>query len=937
MAIFGQLQAFNPDTDSVTAYIERVHLFFAANEIPDKKTVAVFLSTIGGKTYELLRNLVSPKPPESLRLSELTDILKLHYELQPLVIAERFHFHRRFQTTDESIAEFMAQLRRLSKHCDFQDYLEQALRDRLVCGLRNEGIQRRLLAEAKLTLARALEIAQGMEAAERNAQSLKGSEVAVHKMNTSREPATQRPPTRAPCYRCGRATHDPKDCRHRESVCHFCNKKGHIAPVCRSKQQQGAGRKPDRRSGFNRSPRSRPQQTKYVSAKEETSDTELPIYAIGESSSRPLRTDVLVNGKRLTMEIDTGAAVSIISEHQKKLHFPDATLAESSVQLRTYTGEHMPVLGRLRVCAKYGEQTKDLDLIVVTGNGPILLGRSWLEQLRLDWATIGKIASEKAPLKLEPLLAKHAAVFKDELGTISPFKAKLRIRPDAVPKFCKARSVPYATKQAIENELDRLEASGILEKVDYCEWAAPIVAVPKKDGKIRICGDYKVTVNQALEVDQYPLPKPDDLFATLAGGKKFTTLDLSQAYLQLLLDEESSKLVTVSTQRGLYRYTRLPFGIASAPAMFQKTMDTILQGIPNVICYIDDILVTGPDDDAHLRNLTEVLERLEKHGVRMKRAKCNFMQGSVQYLGHSVDAEGLHTTPGKLEAVVKAPEPKNVQELRSFLGMLNYYGKFIPNISTIVHPLNRLLQHGHPWKWSEECKRAFQQAKETLTSSRLLVHYDPLLPLRLAADASAYGLGGVILHIMPDGAERPIAYASRTLAPSERNYAQLEKEALALIFGIKKFHQYLYGRKFTLITDHKPLMAILGSKKGIPPLAAARLQRWAILLAAYDYQLEFRDSLSHANADGLSRLPLRSDRPAEYSSEPTIFNISQIEAIPVTAMSIRQATRKDPILSKVLHHTKQGWPSQCLSLYRHSTQKGMKSQSKTIVCYGESV
>ena len=150
MATFGQLQAFNPDTDSITAYIERVHLFLAANEIPDKKTVAVFLSTIVGKMYELLRNLVSPKPPESLKLSELTHILKLHYEPQPLVIAERFHFHRRFQTADESIAEFMAQLRRLSKHCDFQDYLEQALRDRLVCGLCNEGIQRRLLAEAKL-------------------------------------------------------------------------------------------------------------------------------------------------------------------------------------------------------------------------------------------------------------------------------------------------------------------------------------------------------------------------------------------------------------------------------------------------------------------------------------------------------------------------------------------------------------------------------------------------------------------------------------------------------------------------------------------------------------------------------------------------------------------------------------------------------------------
>ena len=162
---------------------------------------------------------------------------------------------------------------------------------------------------------------------------------------------------------------------------------------------------------------------------------------------------------------------------------------------------------------------------------------------------------------------------------------------------------------------------------------------------------------------------------------------------------------------------------------------------------------------------------------------------SVEYLGHRIDADGLHATTEKLEAVVKAPEPANVQELRSFLGLLNYYGKFLPNLSTTLHLLNNLLQQGQPWKWTEDCKHAFQEAKDTLTSSHMLVHYDPALPLRMAADASAYGVGVVIPHVMPDGAERPIAYASRTLSQSEQNYAQLEKEALGLIFGVKRFHQ----------------------------------------------------------------------------------------------------------------------------------------------------
>ena len=273
----------------------------------------------------------------------------------------------------------------------------------------------------------------------------------------------------------------------------------------------------------------------------------------------------------------------------------------------------------------------------------------------------------------------------------------------------------------------------------------------------------------------------------------------------------STPFVTINTHQGLYRYTRLPFGVASAPAMFQKLMDVVLQGIPGVICYIDDILVVGKDDESHMKSLEEVFKRLEKHGFRLKQEKCHFLMPSVEYLGHHIDQDGIRAVPSKVEAIANAPPPTTVQELRSFLGLLNYYGKFIPNLATILHPLNTLLQADKKWDWSDECARAFQMAKDQLTSTQVLTHYDPALPINLAADASAYGVGAVISHVFPDGAERPIAFASRTLSPPEKNYAQLEKEALSLMFGVKKFHQYLYGRKFTLITDHKPLTAILGS------------------------------------------------------------------------------------------------------------------------------
>ena len=256
--------------------------------------------------------------------------------------------------------------------------------------------------------------------------------------------------------------------------------------------------------------------------------------------------------------------------------------------------------------------------------------------------------------------------------------------------------MPFAFKPLVEKELDHLEAAGIFQKVDSSEWAAPIV--PKKDGQLCICRDYKVTVIQALETEQYPLPKPEDLFATLAGSEKFTKLDLSHAPLQLPLEEESRKYVTINTHCGLYEYTRLPFGISSAPATFQKVMDTILQGILHVIWYIDDILVTGANDQTHLHNLAEVLQRLKQHGIKLSKTKCSFMKPSVDYLGHRVDAEGLHTTADKEEALLKAPVPTNVQELHSFLGLLNYCGKFLPNLATILHPLHSLLQQDRKWR-----------------------------------------------------------------------------------------------------------------------------------------------------------------------------------------------------------------------------------------------
>ena len=254
-------------------------------------------------------------------------------------------------------------------------------------------------------------------------------------------------------------------------------------------------------------------------------------------------------------------------------------------------------------------------------------------------------------------------------------------------------------------------------------------------------------------------------------------------------------------------------------------MDKILAGGEKCLCNQDDILIGGVDTKENLEITAKVLDRQHKYNVRLSLKKCIFQAKQVVYLGLRVDGDGLHPVQEKISAIKNAPVPKDVSELRSFLGMVQYYSRFLSGLATTLAPLHRLLKKDVPWNWTSVEQRTYETCKSSLSSDALLVHYDAKRELRLACDASSYGLSAVINHVMNDGHERPIAFASRTLSAREKNYAQIEKEALSLVFGVRRFHQFLCGRKFTLVTDHKPLQAILDPKSAVPTLAVARMQR----------------------------------------------------------------------------------------------------------------
>ena len=687
---------------------------------------------------------------------------------------------------------------------------------------------------------------------------------------------------------------------NKDVICHRCRKSGHLQKACRVEPRSGLVKK------------SRNMRAQAVCQVHEESDEDQYTDVVFQANGTrvpPIQVDLTIDGQEVTMEIDTGASASLMSENLFRRLWPGRSLKTTEVKLCSYSKQNIPVVGCCHVNIVYkGLEYPQLPLIVVKGSGPSLFGREWLNLVKLDWKEMLEINQVQND-SLQTLLLRYPNVFMEGLGTLIGYKAKIYVDEAAKPKFCQARSVPYALRNKVDEELVRLQEEGTIEPVEWADWAAPIVPVLKRDkSSVRICGDFRLTVNPVSKLDKYPIPKIEDLFNQLEKGKYYTKLDLSQAYQQISLEEHSKKYVVINTHKGLFQYTRLPFGISSAPGIFQRVIESLLKGVRGVVVYLDDILISGKTQAEHLKTLEEVLKRLSEAGLRVKKEKCTFLQTSVEYLGHRIDESGLHPLKDKVRAIKEAPIPQSVHELKAYLGLLSYYSKFLPNLSTTLHPLYRLLRKDHPWDWSGDQQKAFEASKELLTSDRFVTHFDSNLKLILACDASAYGVGAVLAHQMADGTEKPIGYASRTLSKAERNYSQLEKEGLACIFGVKKFHDYVFGHPFELITDHKPLLGLFKENRGTSQQASARIKRWSLLLSEYEYTLNFRTTTKHANADALSRLPLPVvPKPSDVPPELVLLT-EHLNNSPVTAHDIKVWTRRDNELARVFQFVAQGWP-----------------------------
>lgn len=400
----------------------------------------------------------------------------------------------------------------------------------------------------------------------------------------------------------------------------------------------------------------------------------------------------------------------------------------------------------------------------------------------------------------------------------------------------------------IDEELQKMLDLGVIQKSNS-SWSSPIILVPKKEGGYRFCVDFR-KLNGVTKKDAYPLPYVSAILDRLKGAKYLSSLDIKTAYWQVPMKETSKEYTAFTIPgRGLYQFTRMPFGLCNAPAVWQRLMDKVIGADlePYAFVYLDDIIVISSSFEDHINILDQIFTRLYNAGLTVSKDKCHFCKPELKYLGYIIDKKGLRVDPEKVQAILSIPTPSNIREVRCFMGMASWYRRFVPHFSTVIAPLCHLLKKSSKWHWTPQCDEAFNTIKEYLISAPILHCPDFTKPFVVQTDASAYGLGAVLSQEFPEG-ERVICYLSRSLTKSERQYSTTERECLGVLWALEKLRPYIEGAEFTVVTDHHSLVWLNNLKD-----PCGRLCRWAVRLQQYNFKVVHRKGKEHLVPDFLSR------------------------------------------------------------------------------------
>jgi hypothetical protein len=505
--------------------------------------------------------------------------------------------------------------------------------------------------------------------------------------------------------------------------------------------------------------------------------------------------------------------------------------------------------------------------------------------LRLHEGT-GFLESERAACN--DLLGKYRDLFENS-GPPTPF-AEHSIEtgtsaPVSVPPY---RLTPQK-KDFLKKEIDELIEIGIVEECDS-PWAAPVVLVPKPDGTLRLCVDYR-KLNAVTVPDAYPLPRMDDLLQSMGRIGCISTIDLQAGYWQVAVRKQDQDKTAFICPFGLFRFTRMPFGLRNAPATFQRLMDRFRAGLPDLtlLAYLDDLVLFSATKQEHLIQLERIFQHIRHFKLRMKREKCFFGCPEVRYLGHRISAGGIVPDPDKVQAIAGMPPPSNLKHAHTFLQTCSWFRRFIPNFANISKPLSDLLKKNAVWEWGPAQQEAFETLKNRLITAPILQQADLSKPFTLRTDASSHAIGAALLQ-GEENEERPIEYASRLLTAPEKNYSTTEREALAIVWAVNKFRGYIEENTTVVITDHQPLRWLMSLKS-----PTGRLARWALQLQPFDLTIQYTPGRANVLADLLSRP--QCDAETKHVCSICMIHID----VPVQgALALREEQMRDPEVRQVI-------------------------------------
>ena len=679
---------------------------------------------------------------------------------------------------------FLQEIRAQADNCNFSEK-DRMIRDKIVFSVKGK-LQETLLREKDLSLTEAVEICRAYENSVEGAKEISASKlsndqnidkVAKYKSqyppNATKTPRYRNNNWRNNCLYCGGSHKAEKEaCPAWGKPCNYCKTLGHYESVCKKKK------------------RVHHVDTEVRPSESEDSDDQW-LSAIKSGRNDRITALMEINDRMVRFQVDSAADVNTICQR----HVRKSQLTPTDVRLNMWNGTRTSPLGEavIRVRNPKNGELYDTKFTVVSNGFTNLLGIGSIQEMGLISVNDKNIA------KLE---------INKPLGNLG--LAKLELDPNAKPKILPCRNIPLALKDPVKIEIDNLIKRGILAPVsEPTDWVSQMAVVKKANGKIRICIDPQ-PLNEALKREHFKLPTLEDVLPNLNKAKVFSKYDVKEAFWHIKLDEESQLLTTMITPWGRFKWLRLPFGLKPSSEIFQKRFQQSIEGLPGVACIADDVIVAGfgenmVEANENLeQNAEKLINRCKDRNINLNEEKASKKQTEIDFMGHKITANGILPDSSKVQAITDMPKPTDVAGIKRFCGMIQYLSKFLPNLASELEPMRKLTRKEVEFNWSIECDRAFETVKELVTKSPMLQYFDPDKILTVQVDSSKDGIGAVL---MQNG--KPIEYASRGLTLSERNWAQIEKEMLSLVFGLERFDQYTYGRPVNIENDHKPLESIL--------------------------------------------------------------------------------------------------------------------------------